>query len=130
MSGPLAAVVTGVGSGIGAAVVHALLEATAAPARVVGIDLIFPHDMVYDGRFRPVVADLRRTDEVSRAAAAASAWLDSGITTLVQCAGVNRAVPLPDCHEDDWADIFAVNVRAASSPHRPSSSCAPQPPRR
>jgi NAD(P)-dependent dehydrogenase (short-subunit alcohol dehydrogenase family) len=110
---PYAAVVTGAGSGIGAAVVRTLLEQD-AHARVTGIDRRFgsgPADALGE-RFQPIVADLRDPREVRRAVADATTWLGTDVTVLVQCAGVYRAAPLLDCDEDGWDDTFAVNVRA------------------
>jgi len=109
----ITALVTGAGSGIGAAVVRGLLEQD-PHARIACIDIRFATEPppTANERFHPIVADLRHSDALRNSVAEAVAWLGADVSTLIQCAGVYRVTPLLECDEHTWDDIFAVNARA------------------
>ena len=97
------ALVTGAGSGIGAACVDRLL---ADGLRVVGVDL-------RAGRMAERARDLEAIVEVDVADAAAVNAIDGvdEIDIAVQCAAIAGPIgPLTDVSPDDWDRAMAVNV--------------------
>lgn len=99
----LRAVVTGGANGIGAAIVHALLQ---RGARVVSLDRVL--DGTPEGA-EAVVADL--TDDASvRAGIERAAALLGGIDILVNNAGIGARGRLEDNDDDTWARVWDVNV--------------------
>ena len=106
--------VTGGGSGLGAAICHALGKASA---------LVLPADVRPDAAER-TAADLKShgieaipltldvADERSVAAAIHTVTARFGtIDALVNNAGVDRAAPLDELRVEDWDRICAVNLR-------------------
>jgi len=100
------ALVTGAGSGIGAAVVARLL---AGGTEVVALDRSFG-DLPDDGAKR-VTGDVTVAADRERAVAAVGDRLD----LLVNAAAVRPTGPLTGTGEDDWNRCFAVNVTAAAA---------------
>jgi NAD(P)-dependent dehydrogenase (short-subunit alcohol dehydrogenase family) len=111
------AVITGAASGIGRAT--ALAFAAHGAAGIVIADI---RDAPREGG-RPVAAelaasgsparfvrtDVTRTADLHRAVQAAEEF--GGITTMVNCAGVFRREEFLDVTEDEFEQVFAINVR-------------------
>jgi 2-keto-3-deoxy-L-fuconate dehydrogenase len=97
------AVVTGGASGIGAAVVRAMMERGAA---VVSIDLTA--DGVPDGAAGEI-ADVR-DDAAVRAAVEAAAARMGGIDVVVNNAGIGAQGTVADNDDDEWLRVIDVNV--------------------
>ncbi len=103
MTAGCTALVTGAGSGIGAACVERLL---ADGHRVVGVDL-------RTGRMADRAGDLQAIVEIDVADAAAVNAIEGidEIDIVVQCAAIaGPVVPLTDTSPDDWDRVMAVNV--------------------
>lgn len=101
------AIVTGAGSGIGAAVVDRL---TAGGTRVIAVDRDGNrlHDL-HAGKARvEIVAGDVRDDEI-----ASLPLRMPDVDVLVNAAGVLRRAPVLDHTIEDWADTMDINVRAA-----------------
>jgi NAD(P)-dependent dehydrogenase (short-subunit alcohol dehydrogenase family) len=93
------AIVTGGGSGIGAATARLLADREATVAvvdRAEGAD---------------VVCDVRDADSVDAAVAAAEQRLGGAADVVVASAGVYRVAPLLDIAPEDWDDVLATNLR-------------------
>lgn len=99
----LAAVVTGGGSGIGAAVTARLI---AQGARVAVFDLA-PGEPA-DGRF-PIVADVADRAALEAGAARAAEAL-GGLDILVNCAGISAIGAVEDNGDEEWQRVLDVNV--------------------
>lgn len=99
-------VVTGGGSGIGAAIVELFLE---SGARVISADLRYGEDYAETGeRFAQMRLDLSNTDDVER-------WFDTVLEregvpdVLVNCAGISTMDYVIDSRTEDWEKVFAIN---------------------
>lgn len=106
-----AALVTGAGGGIGAAIVEHLVQ---DGADVIALDRVFPRGGSADhGSVRRAVTDLADADRLRRDVAA---LLDPGhrapVSILVNCAGVMRRGDALSLGPDDWAASFRVNADA------------------
>lgn len=100
----LVAVVTGGGSGIGAACVRAFL---AAGGRAGVLDLQPGQRSTPD--VLPVVADVTDGGSLERACAAVAAEY-GGIDVLVNCAGISASGPVEANDDAEWHRVLDVNV--------------------
>jgi NAD(P)-dependent dehydrogenase (short-subunit alcohol dehydrogenase family) len=110
----LAAVVTGGGAGIGAAVCRRL---SAAGAAVVVVDLdadaaaSVAEELQKEGsRAVPVTGDVCHRATAEAAVQAATTDL-GGLDLLVNCAGIYPSVPLVELTEQQWDQITDVNLK-------------------
>ncbi len=104
------AVVTGAGSGIGAATTRLLAE---AGATVVGADVDLAAAQAtasYGERIQAAGVDVRDERSVSEMIAAAHA-LNGRLDILVNVAGVGSTTSAPDTPLEVWDNVFAVNAR-------------------
>ncbi|MGO9820789.1 MAG: SDR family NAD(P)-dependent oxidoreductase [Solirubrobacteraceae bacterium] len=104
------AVVTGAGSGIGAATTRLLAE---AGATVVGADVDLAAAQAtasYGERIQAAGVDVRDERSVSEMIAAAHA-LHGRLDILVNVAGVGSTTSAPDTPLEVWDNVFAVNAR-------------------
>jgi NAD(P)-dependent dehydrogenase (short-subunit alcohol dehydrogenase family) len=108
-----AALVTGGGSGLGAAIAQRL---AVEGARVCVMDIDEPAaQRVVDsissarGRALMVAGDVTVSADVERAAAAAS--IDGALHALVLSAAVETRSSIVDCTDEDWDRILGVNLR-------------------
>lgn len=104
------AIVTGAGSGIGAAIARALL---AAGATVAAVDVNHPDPPglsdSHAGRLRPFVADVSDEGAVARVVADI---LDRGtVGHLFNVAGIGSTTAAPDTPVEIWDRVLAVNAR-------------------
>jgi NAD(P)-dependent dehydrogenase (short-subunit alcohol dehydrogenase family) len=60
-----------------------------------------------------VVADVRRADDVDRAAATAESALGGPIDLLVNAAGIYRIRPALELEEDEWDEVLEINLRGS-----------------
>jgi NAD(P)-dependent dehydrogenase (short-subunit alcohol dehydrogenase family) len=60
-----------------------------------------------------VVADVRRADDVDRAAATAESVLGGPIDLLVNAAGIYRIRPALDLEADEWDEVLEINLRGS-----------------
>lgn len=93
------ALITGAGSGIGAAVARLL---AAEGAEVIVADLS-PEAVAGELGAQAVVLDVRREAEVELAMA--------DLDVLVNCAGIGSTTNAPETTLDVWENVFAVNAR-------------------
>jgi 2-keto-3-deoxy-L-fuconate dehydrogenase len=93
------ALITGAGSGIGAAVARLL---AAEGAEVIVADLS-PEAVADELGAQAVVLDVRREAEVELAMA--------DLDVLVNCAGIGSTTNAPETTLDVWENVFAVNAR-------------------
>ena len=93
------ALVTGAGSGIGAAVARRL---AAQGAEVIVADLS-PEAVADELGAQPVVLDVRHEAEVEFAMA--------DLDVLVNCAGIGSTTNAPETTLEVWENVFAVNAR-------------------
>jgi NAD(P)-dependent dehydrogenase (short-subunit alcohol dehydrogenase family) len=93
------ALVTGAGSGIGAAVARRL---AADGAEVIVADLS-PEAVADELGAHPVVLDVREEEQVAPAMA--------DLDVLVNCAGIGSTTNAPETTLDVWENVFAVNAR-------------------
>ncbi|MET7761323.1 SDR family oxidoreductase [Streptomyces sp. NPDC005393] len=99
------AVVTGVSSGIGAAIATRLL---AEGWRITGISRTAPpHE---SGRLRWIPADLARPETLS----AGLAPVAGGVDAVVRAAGVQRSARLGELSEEDGSLMWRIHVQTAS----------------
>jgi 2-keto-3-deoxy-L-fuconate dehydrogenase len=96
------ALVTGAGSGIGAAVARRL-AADGAHVTVAGVDLQPIEEVAREIGGRPLELDVRDEDQVAAAM--------SGLDVLVNVAGIGSTATAPETTLDVWEDVFAVNAR-------------------
>lgn len=104
------ALVTGGGSGLGAVLVHALVD---AGARVVAVgrthEPLLRTAQARPGRIRTALCDVGEPASVE---ALARELAEENIDILVNNAGVPGPVaPLTDIRPEEWDEVFAVNVR-------------------
>lgn len=106
------AVVTGAGSGIGAAAAHALAgvgaHVVAADIDAAAAERVARAIAGQGGRARPAGLDVRDEDAVERCFAAAAE--DGRIGVLINSAGISRRRPALDMTLTDWEAVNAVNV--------------------
>jgi NAD(P)-dependent dehydrogenase (short-subunit alcohol dehydrogenase family) len=112
--GGLAAVVTGGGAGIGAAVCRRLAGAGAGTV-VVDLDPDAARSVaeeLSDGGSRavPVTGDVRHPATAKAAVEAATSTL-GGLDVLVNCAGIYPSSPALDLTEEQWDQIADVNLK-------------------
>ena len=115
MSGTMAGqsvLVTGAGSGIGAAIAAAIVE---ADGQVVGLDRdpdgLSVMQARYPEAFRTVIADLTDAKAVGRGVE--RAWRAFGqLDGLVNCAGIYPVTPFLDLAVEEWDAVLSVNLRA------------------
>lgn len=113
MSDPIAgrtALVTGGGSGLGAAITAALVDA-GARVIVVGRDEAKLHSVAaqHGDTVRAAVCDVAIPRSVTDLAVELA---DEGVSILINNAGVPGPVaPLTEIEPEEWDDVFAVNVR-------------------
>lgn len=103
------AIVTGAASGIGAAIVGALL---AEGADVAALDLVAderPRAAPDAGRLRTFAVDVGDEDAVAGAVAAVVA--DGPLTDLFNVAGIGSTATVVDTSVEEWDRVFAVNAR-------------------
>jgi 2-keto-3-deoxy-L-fuconate dehydrogenase len=93
------ALVTGAGSGIGAAVARRL---AADGAEVIVADL-YPEAVADELGAQPVVLDVRHEAQVEFAMA--------DLDVLVNCAGIGSTTNAPETTLEVWENVFAVNAR-------------------
>jgi 2-keto-3-deoxy-L-fuconate dehydrogenase len=93
------ALVTGAGSGIGAAVARKL---AAEGAEVIVADLL-PYDVANELGAQTVVLDVRDEEQVAPAMA--------DLDVLVNVAGIGSTTNAPETTLDVWENVFAVNAR-------------------
>jgi NAD(P)-dependent dehydrogenase (short-subunit alcohol dehydrogenase family) len=110
------AVVTGGGSGIGAAICRAF-AAAGAPVCVADVDAEAAGDVATaigeaGGRALARVCDVTDRGAVDETAAAAEAELGP-LEIWVNNAGVSQIVPFMDCTEDVWDSTLDVNLKGA-----------------
>jgi NAD(P)-dependent dehydrogenase (short-subunit alcohol dehydrogenase family) len=60
-----------------------------------------------------VVADVRRADDVDRAAATAESALGGPIDLLVNAAGIYRIRPALELEADEWDEVLEINLRGS-----------------
>lgn len=60
-----------------------------------------------------VVADVRRADDVDRAAATAESVLGGPIDLLVNAAGIYRIRPALELEADEWDEVLEINLRGS-----------------
>lgn len=119
----LAAIVTGGGSGLGAATVRLLLE---RGAQVAALDL---HPEGAPAGALQLVCDVADSDSVDRAVAAAAERL-GGIDVVVNNAGIGAGGDVAANGVDEWARVLDVNVTSiarvtrAALPHLRASEHA------
>lgn len=96
--------ITGGGSGLGAAVAEAVAEAGGTPAVV---DLAFPSRA--DDRFPSWVADVSDRSRVEEVVAEIAEQL-GGIDAVVTAAGIDRCGRLDDVPAGEWERVIGVNL--------------------
>lgn len=96
--------VTGAGSGIGAAAVRRLLDEGAA---VTGVDLAAP--TIDDDRFQGVAADVRDHEAVASAVAVA-VGATGRLDGVFHAAGVGGGGPVHLLEADEWDRVLGVNL--------------------
>lgn len=103
----LVAVVTGAGSGIGAATARRfLLEG----AQVVSLDRQFGQDFEQSQVMLPLICDVSSAEDVQRAADRVAKELGR-CDVLVNCAGVAPVGDAVTCSEAEWILVFDVNAK-------------------
>jgi NAD(P)-dependent dehydrogenase (short-subunit alcohol dehydrogenase family) len=103
------AIVTGAGSGIGAATARAFAEAGATVVAA-DIQLDAAASIATGGRIHPVWVDVR--DETSvREMVDAAHGLQGRLDVLVNVAGIGSTTSAPDTPLEMWETVFAVNAR-------------------
>ena len=109
MSGEFAGktvLVTGVSSGIGRAAATAFL---AEGATVIGFDRR-PIPALTDARFHAIQVDICETGK-ARAAVRQAAAITGKIDIVVNAAGISHFRRINEIGEDEWDEMFAVNVK-------------------
>lgn len=96
------ALVTGAGSGIGAAVARRL-AADGAHVTVADVDVPPIEAIAQEIGGRPLELDVRDEEQVAAATA--------GLDVLVNVAGIGSTTTAPETPLDVWEDVFAVNAR-------------------
>jgi meso-butanediol dehydrogenase/(S,S)-butanediol dehydrogenase/diacetyl reductase len=107
-----AVMVTGAGSGIGAAVVARLIEegahVAAADLNQAAVDQVL---MACNGSGRSISASIDVTSREDVASFASHAWETYGsLHGLVNCAGIRGVGNILDIDGEDWQRVMAVNV--------------------
>ena len=106
------ALITGGAGGMGRAIAKAFKE---AGARVVATDRAGKEDIGEGIEYRRYdVTSRSETDQVIDAVIAAHGKVD----ILVLCAGIIARTPLGESSDEEWDDIFSVNVRGVVNPTR------------
>jgi NAD(P)-dependent dehydrogenase (short-subunit alcohol dehydrogenase family) len=107
MTAPTKLLVTGGGSGLGAAMIH---RAVASGARAVALDLKDADGIGAVDRAHFVACDVTDADAVTAAVGEAAAWLD-GIDGVFAAAGMlGTMAPLDHLSPSDWRATMAVNL--------------------
>jgi NAD(P)-dependent dehydrogenase (short-subunit alcohol dehydrogenase family) len=99
--------ITGGGSGIGAALTKAFLE---EGARVTVWDVIYPSGLQGNDRLVLEVVDVSNEEAVCNAAHSLEERC-SGVDVLVNNAGIEWVATLEDTLISDWERVFSVNVK-------------------
>jgi 2-keto-3-deoxy-L-fuconate dehydrogenase len=122
----LRALVTGAASGIGLAVVEALVE---AGATVAALDRAVPTDGTLPAAVLALEADVTDDAAVRRAIGTAVAHL-GGLDVVVNSAGIGAQGTVVDSADEEWLRVLDVNVigiarvSRAAWPHLAPSDCA------
>ncbi len=112
----LTVIVTGAGSGLGAAVAHALAAAGArcvlAGRRLTPLQAVATRIMAEGGSARAVQADV--TDEGQVAALVSAAVTEfGGVDIVVNSAGLLKQAPITETSVALWDEILNINLRGA-----------------
>ena len=118
------AVITGTTRGLGSSLAEAMLEAGAV---VIALDRsdndhLRGHSKKLNGSFKRLKTDLLKTTKEDFEKIIGSIVQEySHIDILVNCAGITRRGEVEEHLEDDWNDVFKVNL---SAPFLLSQACA------
>ncbi len=104
-SGTRVALVTGSGSGLGAAIAGKLL---AAGYRVLGVDVVATDPLGNIDRFRPIEASIASNEGIDRIAAVAAE--EEKIDLLVHCAGISDVGPFETRSLDRLDQVVRTNL--------------------
>lgn len=102
LTGPGRVLVTGGGSGLGAAVVDAVLKAGGTP-------FVLDRDVRNVSAAKAIEVDVADRAAVSEAVTAAAQAL-GGLDAVVTAAGIDRCGKLEDVPADDWEKVVFVNL--------------------
>ncbi|WP_120521664.1 SDR family oxidoreductase [Arthrobacter celericrescens] len=95
-------IVTGGGSGLGAAIVEVILDAGGTP-------FVFDHDVSKVSGVKSLQVDVSNRDAVEKAVHEAAESL-GGIDGVVTAAGIDRRGTLGDIPADEWEQVIGVNL--------------------
>jgi len=95
-------IVTGGGSGLGAAIVEVILDAGGTP-------FVFDRDISNVGRAKALQVDVSDRDAVEGAVKEAAEIL-GGLDGVVTAAGIDRCGKLGDVPAEDWEKVISVNL--------------------
>lgn len=108
--------VTGAGSGLGAAIARALArrghDLALAELEPATLDPLLAHPHLAGRRAVPISLDLRSQESLNACFDTAAEALD-GLDLLVNNAGRPLSLPATDVAWEDWDDVMAVNLKGA-----------------